>query len=107
MRYCLLWGPCLYNLRVETPAWSTTNVLGGKDEHIGDKAPRDVADALKNAGKSFTNIVFSEGKHGFFCDQRDTYNPNAARLSWAITIKFLRQNLSLSSGIEKDLENSW
>ncbi len=63
---------------------------GGKDEHIGMKAVRATEDALIAAGKPYAQVVFSQADHGFFCDARASYNPDAARQSWALTLEFLK-----------------
>jgi carboxymethylenebutenolidase len=47
-----------------------------------------VEDALAAAGKDFTQVTFSKADHGFFCDERASYEPNAARQSWALTLAF-------------------
>lgn len=67
---------------------------GGKDQHIGPEQQRAVADALRAAGKTFVDVEFSQADHGFFCDERKSYNPEAARQSWALTLEFLRTYLS-------------
>ncbi len=63
---------------------------GGKDEHIGTAAVRAVEDALIAAKKPYAQMVFSEADHGFFCDARASYNPEAARQAWALTLEFLK-----------------
>lgn len=62
---------------------------GGKDEHIGMNAVRTTEDALAAAGKPYEQVVFSMADHGFFCDVRASYNPEAARQAWALTLEFL------------------
>ncbi len=62
---------------------------GGKDEHIGIDGPRAIEDALRAAKKPYTQVMFSEAEHGFFCDVRASYNPEAARQAWALTLEFL------------------
>lgn len=62
---------------------------GGRDTHIGDDQKRAVVDAFRAAKKTFTNVEFSQADHGFFCDQRSQYEPNAAREAWALTLAFL------------------
>jgi carboxymethylenebutenolidase len=66
---------------------------GGQDTHIGRDKQNAVADALKQAGKPYTDIEFSDAEHGFFCDARKSYNPVAARESWTIFAAFLREHL--------------
>ena len=63
---------------------------GGKDDHIGTDAVRAVEDALIAAGKPYEQVVFSQADHGFFCDARESYNPEAARQAWALTLEFLK-----------------
>jgi carboxymethylenebutenolidase len=62
---------------------------GGRDQHITVDQRRAVADALRNAGKNYVNVEFSEADHGFFCDARPSYNPVAAAQAWPLTLAFL------------------
>ncbi len=62
---------------------------GGKDQHITSEHIRSVEDALKGAGKTYANVVFSDADHGFFCDARPNYNALAAREAWPLTLAFL------------------
>ena len=62
---------------------------GGRDARIGDDQTRAVVEAFRVAKKTFTNVEFSQADHGFFCDQRSQYEPNAAREAWALTLAFL------------------
>ncbi len=62
---------------------------GGKDRNIKPEHHNAVADALRAAGKPFVNVEFSDADHGFFCDQRKVYQPEAARESWALVLRFL------------------
>lgn len=66
---------------------------GGKDTHIGREKQNAVAAALKAAGKQYADVEFSEAEHGFFCDQRESYNPEASRESWAIFQAFFKEHL--------------
>ncbi len=63
---------------------------GGKDTHIPPEQRATTLNALKEHGKTYANVEFSEADHAFFCDQRPAYNPTAARQSWALTLEFLR-----------------
>jgi len=36
----------------------------------------------------FTRVV--QADHGFFCDERASYEPRSARQAWALTLEFLR-----------------
>ncbi len=66
---------------------------GGKDTHIGTALTRAVEDALLAAGKPYVQTVFSEADHGFFCDVRASYNPEAAAQAWPLTLAFLAAHL--------------
>ncbi len=62
---------------------------GGQDAHIGQDQISSVTKALKEKNKKYANVVFSDAGHGFFCDLRSSYNPNAAKQAWALTLEFL------------------
>jgi carboxymethylenebutenolidase len=63
---------------------------GGLDAHIPAEQYRAVADALREGGATQEQVVFGQADHGFFCDQRASYNPLAARQAWALVVEFLR-----------------
>jgi pimeloyl-ACP methyl ester carboxylesterase len=63
---------------------------GGRDANIPRETYRAVADALDGAGKTDEQVVFSQAGHGFFCDQRKSYNAQAAQQAWALSVAFLR-----------------
>ena len=67
---------------------------GGKDGHIGSEIVRAVEDALKAADKPYTQVVFSQADHGFFCDARESYNPEAAAQAWPLTLAFFAAHLT-------------
>jgi carboxymethylenebutenolidase len=62
---------------------------GGKDASLPPAQPRQVDDALIAAGKPHATITFSEADHGFFCNERASYNPDAAKQAWPLTLAFL------------------
>jgi carboxymethylenebutenolidase len=62
---------------------------GGLDKHLGPEQTRAVTESLRAAGKPFVHVEFSDADHGFFCDARPSYNPNAARQAWALALAFL------------------
>ena len=62
---------------------------GGLDQHIPQESVQTVVSTLKTAGKTYTNVEFSFADHGFFCDQRASYNPTAAAQAWPLTLAFL------------------
>ena len=62
---------------------------GGLDQHIPPEQYRAVADALTDANVTHEQVVFSQADHGFFCDQRASYNPIASRQAWSLVKEFL------------------
>lgn len=63
---------------------------GGKDKSLTHDQVRAVRDTLSAARKNFINVEISDAEHGFFCDQRASYNPTAAAEAWPLTLTFLR-----------------
>lgn len=70
---------------------------GGKDAHIGPDAVDAVTKAMRDAGKSYVNVVFSDADHGFFCDARASYHPAAAAQAWPLTLAFLDTHLTAAA----------
>jgi carboxymethylenebutenolidase len=68
----------------------TLLIWGGLDKHITADHRKAVTDALNSQNKTYVNVEFSKANHGFFCDERDAYEPQAARQAWALTLEFLR-----------------
>jgi len=62
---------------------------GGQDKHIPQEQIRAVIDECKRLAKPFINVEISEADHGFFCDARASYHPEAATLAWNICESFL------------------
>jgi carboxymethylenebutenolidase len=65
-------------------------VWGGLDKHIPPEQRRAVTEALTQHNKTFVNAEFSRADHGFFCNERASYEPISARQAWALTLEFLR-----------------
>jgi len=67
--------------------------FGGDDAFI----PPDQIEALKaeakKDGKSVEVVVYPKAPHGFFCNERDSYRPDAAKDAWARTKTFLKAHL--------------
>jgi carboxymethylenebutenolidase len=62
---------------------------GGLDHHISEEQRQAVVRGVSDAGKPFVNVLFSEADHGFFCDARNAYHPDAAAQAWSLTRTFL------------------
>jgi carboxymethylenebutenolidase len=43
---------------------------------------KKIEDRLRALGKSFEVKVYADADHGFFCDERASYHPEAARDAW-------------------------
>jgi carboxymethylenebutenolidase len=65
-------------------------IWGGLDKNITPEHRNAVTEALSAHRKTYVNVEFSSADHGFFCDERPAYEPNAARQAWALTLEFLR-----------------
>ncbi len=63
---------------------------GELDQHIRAEERSAVIAALKANRKQYVNVEFSDAGHGFFCDARPSFQPVAARESWALMLQFLR-----------------
>lgn len=63
---------------------------GGQDKAIPKEQRREVQDALDAAGKAHQQVLFSYAEHGFFCNERPSYNADAARQAWALVLEYLR-----------------
>ena len=66
---------------------------GGLDTHIPNEHIEAVVHALKEAKKEYTNVVISYADHAFNCDERPSYNPQAAKEAWSMTLAFLENKL--------------
>lgn len=62
---------------------------GGRDHHIPDEQRQAVIAAVRQAHKTFVDVVFSNADHGFFCDVRPSYDPASAAQAWSLTLTFL------------------
>ena len=63
--------------------------FGADDTHIGV----DQIDAVRNAHAEVEIEVYAGAQHGFNCDQRGSYHPEAAGLAWKRTLGFLSAHL--------------
>jgi len=62
---------------------------GGLDHHIPDEQRRAVIDGVRQANKTFVDVVFSNADHGFFCDARASFHAPSAAQAWSLTLAFL------------------
>jgi len=61
----------------------------GQDQRILPKHVRTVEDALREAGKRYASVVFSQAQHSFFNEPMGRYDAPAATQSWALAVAFL------------------
>lgn len=66
---------------------------GGQDTHILPEHVNTVIEAVKKANKPYTNVVISYAGHAFSCDDRPSFNKQAASEAWAMSMAFLKNNL--------------
>ena len=57
-------------------------LFGGKDAHIPMSDVDAVRGALESNDIPHEVVVYPEADHGFFCDQRGSYNEAAATDAW-------------------------
>lgn len=62
---------------------------GGLDKHITPDIVSNNVDSLNKNNKKYVNVIFSDADHGFFCDQRDSFNQNASSQAWVLVLEFL------------------
>ena len=66
---------------------------GGLDQHIRKEDIAQVIAAVEAAGKPYINTVISYADHGFNCDERPSYNKEAAAEAWALTLAYFKEKL--------------
>ena len=66
---------------------------GGLDQHISKEHIAQVVEAVEAAGKPYINTMISYADHGFHCDERPSYHPQAAKEAWALTLAFFEEKL--------------
>src|SRR5947207_12401279 len=89
------YGGSTTTLLHRTPKLSAPMLLlwGELDSHIPAEQRNQVTAAMREAKKEYVDVVFSYADHGFFCDARKSYHPNAAGLSWDLVQSFLNAHV--------------
>lgn len=67
--------------------------FGGKDPLIPQEHVEKINKALTDNQKAFVIKVYPEATHGFFCNERESYHPDAAKDSWEKFKSFFSQHL--------------
>ena len=74
----------------EKPKVSTLMHFGEKDASI---PMSDVEIVKKKRGADCEIYVYPDAPHGFYCDERGSYNEAAAKVAWRRSIAFLQKNV--------------
>jgi carboxymethylenebutenolidase len=67
--------------------------FGDKDPYIPLSQVHKIEDTLRALGKSFEVKVYPGAEHGFFCDDRASYHPQAAADAWEKTTGWFEKHL--------------
>jgi carboxymethylenebutenolidase len=78
------------NVAKEEPSCPFMLHFGGNDSHIG---PEQV-DAVRSAHPEVEIYVYEGAEHGFNCDARSSYNPEAAKLARERSLEFLKTHIA-------------
>ena len=77
------------NVATEEPSCPVLLHFGGADTHIG---PEQI-EAVRSAHSEVTIYVYDGAEHGFNCDQRSSFNPDAAKLARERSLEFLKTHI--------------
>jgi carboxymethylenebutenolidase len=78
------------SVATEEPSCPVLLHFGGSDTHIG---PEQI-EAVRSAHPDVTIYVYDGAEHGFNCDQRSSYNPEAAKLARERSLEFLKTHIA-------------
>lgn len=67
--------------------------FGGKDPLIPAEHVAQINKALTDQHKTFMMKLYPAATHGFFCDERQSYHPDAAKDAWEKFKSFFAQHL--------------
>lgn len=73
----------------EEPSCPVMLHFGANDDHIG----KDQIDAVREAHPEVEIFVYEGAGHGFSCDARGSYNPEAAKLARQRSLEFLKTHI--------------
>ena len=68
--------------------------FGGEDPFIPNEEVDRIKSRLAELGKDAETIVYPGAPHGFFCNERDSYRPDAAKDSWQRLLQFFGKHLN-------------
>lgn len=64
--------------------------FGDKDESIPQNDIQAVETILKENNQDFEIVIYPDSEHGFFCDQRKSFNHSAASKAWKKSLEALK-----------------
>lgn len=64
--------------------------FGGKDASISHDEIHEIEKKLTASKVAFEVGIFENSDHGFFCDERKTYNPQDSAVAWSKMLTFLK-----------------
>ncbi|AFZ28697.1 Carboxymethylenebutenolidase [Gloeocapsa sp. PCC 7428] len=67
--------------------------FGGRDPFISRDRIHQIATRFQELGKEYTLKVYPDAEHGFFCNERSSYNRLAAEDAWRELMQFFRKHL--------------
>jgi carboxymethylenebutenolidase len=67
--------------------------FGENDPFIPLEEVRRIEQRLKELGKQAEVVVYPGAPHGFLCDERDSYRPEAAQDAWRRMLDFFAKHL--------------
>jgi carboxymethylenebutenolidase len=67
--------------------------FGDQDAFIPMDEVNKIKGRLAELKKTAETVVYPGAPHGFFCNERDSYRPDAAKDAWARLLKFFGQHL--------------
>ncbi|MBW4462693.1 MAG: dienelactone hydrolase family protein [Nodosilinea sp. WJT8-NPBG4] len=70
--------------------------FGGQDPFIGGDRVRQIETRFQQLGKTYTLQLYPDANHGFFCHERESYHPAAAKHAWQTLMDFFQQHLKPS-----------
>jgi carboxymethylenebutenolidase len=69
-------------------------LFGGRDSFIPVEQADLVAETLRQDGVRHDVVIYDAADHGFFCDQRNTYDANAASDAWERVKRLFAEELA-------------
>jgi len=65
--------------------------LGEKDQSINSSEQQKIFDYSKNSKNPIEIHKYKNADHGFFCNERETYNKESSNIAYSKTIEFLKK----------------